>query len=110
MTHEAKIEIAPYSAAWSAMFAAESALLAAALAPWLAGTIEHIGSTAVPGLAAKPVIDIMAPVEGLAESQAAIPAAESLGYVYFPYKPEACILARDPVLPGAPYSAVVTCL
>lgn len=86
--HEAKIEVVPYSSAWPRRFASEFASLTAALQPWLAGTIEHIGSTAVPGLAAKPVIDIMAPVRGLAESRAAIPAAEALGYAYFPYKSE----------------------
>ncbi|MCC6245681.1 MAG: GrpB family protein [Gemmatimonadaceae bacterium] len=85
---EAKIEVIPYSPAWPRQFESESVLLAAALQPWLAGTIEHIGSTAVPGLWAKPVIDIMAPVKSLAESRAAIPAAEALGYVYFPYKSE----------------------
>jgi GrpB-like predicted nucleotidyltransferase (UPF0157 family) len=86
---EAKIEVVPYSPAWPAQFASERVLLAAALGPWLAGSIEHIGSTAIPGLAAKPVIDIMAPVHDLAVSRAAIPAAEALGYVYLPYKPEA---------------------
>ena len=57
----------------------------------LAGPIEHIGSTAVPGLAAKPVIDIMARVRSLELSRAviAIAAAESAGYCYYPYKSEA---------------------
>jgi GrpB-like predicted nucleotidyltransferase (UPF0157 family) len=53
----------------------EATLLRRALAPWLAGPIEHIGSTAVPGLAAKPVIDIMAAVETLDSSRPAIAAA-----------------------------------
>jgi GrpB-like predicted nucleotidyltransferase (UPF0157 family) len=55
------------------------------LAPWLVGPIEHIGSTSVPGLAAKPVIDMMAAVGGLAESRDAIPALERIGYCYAPY-------------------------
>jgi GrpB-like predicted nucleotidyltransferase (UPF0157 family) len=42
----------------------------------------------VPGLSAKPVIDIMAPVASLQESIGAIGAAQGAGYVYFPYQPE----------------------
>lgn len=39
--------------------------LEARLGPWLDGSIEHVGSTAVPGLLAKPLVDLMAPVEAL---------------------------------------------
>ena len=69
------------------MFLAEQSILREVLAPWLVGELEHVGSTAVPGLAAKPVIDIMAPVGSLVTSRAAIEAAASVGYLYFPYKP-----------------------
>jgi GrpB-like predicted nucleotidyltransferase (UPF0157 family) len=54
------------------------------LAPWLAGGVEHAGSTAVPGLAAKPVIDLMAPVSDLdvaAEQAPARLAADGWHYV-----------------------------
>lgn len=85
---DAAIEIVDYDAQWPALFKAEQRLLQDALAPWLAGPVEHIGSTAVPGLPAKPVIDIMAPVRSLAESGQAIPAASPLGYLHYPYKPE----------------------
>jgi GrpB-like predicted nucleotidyltransferase (UPF0157 family) len=44
--------------------------LAARLDPWLTDKIEHVGSTAVPGLSAKPVIDLMAPVSSLDEAPA----------------------------------------
>jgi GrpB-like predicted nucleotidyltransferase (UPF0157 family) len=40
----------------------EKARLAVVLTPWLADGVEHVGSTAVPGLAAKPIIDLMASV------------------------------------------------
>ena len=86
---EAPIEIVPYDARWPALFLPEQAMLEVVLMPWLAGAIEHIGSTAVPGLSAKPVIDIMAPVRSLEASRAAIAAAESAGYRYYPYQPEA---------------------
>ena len=85
---EAPIEVVAYDSAWPARFEAERGLLQAALAPWLAGRIEHIGSTAVPGLCAKPVIDSMAPVHSLDASRPAIAAAVAAGYVYAAYKAE----------------------
>ena len=83
---DAPIEIVPADPRWPALFAAERDAIAAALAPWLVGLPEHIGSTAVPGLAAKPVIDIMAPVASLAASRDAITAAARLQYAYAPYQ------------------------
>lgn len=85
---EAPVEIAPYDPAWPQLFTEEAERLHQGLAPWLAGPIEHIGSTAVPGLAAKPVIDIMAGVTSLEESREAIGAAEAMGYCYAPYQAE----------------------
>jgi GrpB-like predicted nucleotidyltransferase (UPF0157 family) len=58
------IEIADYDAAWPRMAAEAIAELEDRL-PGTFAVIEHIGSTAVPGLAAKPVIDLMAAVEDL---------------------------------------------
>ncbi len=85
---EAPVEIVPYDPAWPTLFQEEANILRQALATWLAGPIEHIGSTAVPGLAAKPVIDIMAAVRTLEESRPAIDAATELGYCYAPYQAE----------------------
>jgi GrpB-like predicted nucleotidyltransferase (UPF0157 family) len=84
----APVEIVPYDESWSAKFEAERSLLEIVLAPWLVGTIEHIGSTAVARLPAKPVIDIMAPVHSIEASRASIEAAINAGYVYYPYKAE----------------------
>ena len=58
------IVIAPYDPAWPVVFAAEAARLRRALGD-LALRIEHVGSTSVPGLAAKPVIDIQVSVASL---------------------------------------------
>ena len=85
---EAPVEIVPYDPAWSKGFEEEREALQSALGPWLVGSIEHIGSTAVPGLAAKPVIDIMAGVENLDRSRPAISVVATLGYCYFPYRPD----------------------
>ena len=57
---EQPIQIAEYDLAWPSRFQDESAVLAKHLRGVLVGRPEHIGSTAVPGLAAKPIIDIMA--------------------------------------------------
>ena len=85
---DAPIEIAEYDPRWIEAFQLERDVLCDALAPWLVGVPEHIGSTAVPGLAAKPIIDIVAPVASLEDSRAAIAAAASAGYFYFPYRAE----------------------
>jgi GrpB-like predicted nucleotidyltransferase (UPF0157 family) len=85
---QAPIDIVPYDPEWGVSFQEEAAVLRRALAPWLAGPVEHIGSTAVPGLAAKPVIDIMAAVETLDGSRPAITAVATLGYCYWPYRAE----------------------
>jgi len=83
---EASVEVVPYDDTWPAKFASERKLIATILSPWLAGEIEHVGSTAVPGMPAKPVIDIMAPVHSLHASRPAIDAAASAGYLYTSYK------------------------
>lgn len=85
---EEPIHLVPYDAAWPRRFAEERTLLESVLRPWLAGPIEHIGSTAVPGLTAKPVLDIMAGVHDLPSSAAACAALEQVGYMYFPYRPD----------------------
>ena len=87
-TEDAPIMILPHSADWAALFASEANVLRAALNLWLVAEIEHVGSTAVAGLSAKPVIDIMAPVRDLESSRQAIAAAELVGYCYYPYKPD----------------------
>ncbi len=80
--------LVPYDPAWPRCFEEERALLTDALAPWIAGTIEHIGSTAVPELPAKPIIDIMVGVRDLPSSLGARAALAHLDYVYFPYRPD----------------------
>jgi GrpB-like predicted nucleotidyltransferase (UPF0157 family) len=85
---EAPVVIVPYDQAWPAHFEQEARVLERALATWLVGRVEHIGSTAIPGLAAKPVIDLMGAVRTLADSRPAILAAAELGYRYAPYPAE----------------------
>ena len=79
----------PYDPEWPRRFEAERALLDAALAPWLEEGIHHVGSTAVAGLAAKPIVDMLAGVRDLEEARAAFRPLEKLGYRYREHRPEA---------------------
>ena len=100
---EASVRIVPYNPAWPSLFQQERSLLEAALGKWLAGPVEHFGSTAVPRLPAKPVIDIMAGVESLDASRDAIAAAGGLGYVYYPL-PARCHALVLQALGGVPHA------
>ena len=80
------IVISPYDPSWPIMFEVERQTLGRILKPWIVGPIEHAGSTAVPGLAAKPVIDIMVAVATLAASRPAISAAAEAEYMYWPHR------------------------
>jgi GrpB-like predicted nucleotidyltransferase (UPF0157 family) len=81
------VAVVPYDSAWPRRFELERTLLEQALAPWLEGGVHHIGSTAVRGLAAKPIIDIMAGVRDLDEAGEAFQALRALSYVYTPHRP-----------------------
>jgi len=85
MGTDAPVHIVPYDPDWPQRFERERELLLDAIGEWLAGPVEHIGSTAVPGLPAKPVIDIMAGVESLERSRAALTVLERCDYCYAPY-------------------------
>ncbi|MCO7223533.1 GrpB family protein [Pleionea sp. CnH1-48] len=84
----AAIELSPYNTNWPKQFEQEKAFLSPLLAPWIGGSIEHVGSTSVPGLTAKPIIDIMVGVTSLAASKEAIEVLTQNGYCYYPYKPD----------------------
>ena len=70
-----------YDPDWPRRFEQERAVLAAVFAGGEAA-IEHVGSTAVPGLGAKPVIDIMVGVSRLSEADRRIATLEAAGYEY----------------------------
>jgi GrpB-like predicted nucleotidyltransferase (UPF0157 family) len=78
------IRMAPHDPAWAAEFARERARVTAALAPWLTGPVEHIGSTAVPGLPAKPIIDMMATITDHEQGADARSALAGIGWVHAP--------------------------
>lgn len=64
------VRLQPADPGWAERGAQAAAALAGTLAPWLTGPVEHVGSTAVPGLLAKPVLDLQAPVRDLADAGA----------------------------------------
>jgi GrpB-like predicted nucleotidyltransferase (UPF0157 family) len=74
-----EIEVSTYSPTWAGIFDSAKAAIIAASVP--AFTIEHIGSTAVPDLAAKPVIDIDLIVADPDDEDSYTPALTALGYV-----------------------------
>ena len=75
------IVIAEYDPKWPEQFAAEKRRVRRALGE-LALRVDHVGSTSVPGLAAKPIIDIQVTVAGVAEAGACRELLEGLGYTY----------------------------
>jgi GrpB-like predicted nucleotidyltransferase (UPF0157 family) len=81
------IRIVDYDPAWPALFEKEAARITAALGDHVF-SIEHVGSTAVPGLAAKPRIDILLVVADTADEPAYVPALETAGYVLRIREPE----------------------
>ena len=73
------IVVAPYNDEWPRLYAAEAGKIRAALGE-RALLLEHAGSTSVPGLAAKPLIDIVLVVADPADEAAYVPALETAGY------------------------------
>ena len=103
---EAPVEVVDYDPTWPAQFQAERILLEPLLGPWLAGFVEHVGSTAVPGLPAKPVIDLMAPVVSLEASRPAIAAMAGLGIATTHTRPRPCTGSAS----HRPATAPTTCI
>lgn len=78
------VSLVPYDPAWPRMFADEKKHLLACLPSGLIRRIEHFGSTAIPGMAAKPIVDMLMEVSSLDETRVIIaPVLEAQGYDYF---------------------------
>jgi GrpB-like predicted nucleotidyltransferase (UPF0157 family) len=74
------IVIVGYDPAWSERFRREEARIRSSLGE-AALSVEHIGSTSVPALAAKPIVDILLVVEDSADEASYVPALEEAGYI-----------------------------
>lgn len=78
-----EVRLEPWSAFWVRSFEDEARRLKRVFAgPDV--RVEHIGSTAVPGLPAKPIIDVLVGVHALTEAESRIEAMEEIGYEYVP--------------------------
>lgn len=75
------VDVVPYSPAWPLRFQEVAGDLRCALEGVPSARIEHVGSTAVPGLAAKPILDIDIIVDSQ-DTHAAVTALEAVGYVH----------------------------
>lgn len=76
------VELSPHDPGWAAQAAQESGLLAAAIGSCLLN-VHHIGSTAIPDIRAKPVLDLMPIVTDIAELDQRQPDIEGLGYAWW---------------------------
>jgi len=84
-----RVNIVNYDPQWPLLFQEEKRTVFEAIGNKVLA-VEHIGSTAVPGLGAKPIIDMMAGVRGAADADQCIPLLRGIGYTSFTPEP------RDP--------------
>jgi len=75
------VKLVPYSPEWPRLFAQEERLLRAAIGAYVVD-IQHVGSTAIPGMEAKPIIDIAVALRRLEDVEKCIEPLERLGYEY----------------------------
>lgn len=75
------VQISPYDAEWPARYEAEKAVLEETLGNLAVGGIHHVGSTAITGLDAEPVIDILVGIEDPAAVRACSASLECIGYL-----------------------------
>lgn len=77
--HNAQIQLSEYNPEWPTLFKREAERIRAVLGSRVLA-LEHVGSTSIPGLAAKPIIDILLALKDSADEAAYLPAMEAAGY------------------------------
>ncbi len=78
--------LVPYDPEWARRYDSVITSLEPLLHRWLTGGLHHVGSTAVPGLAAKPVVDILAGVASLERARPCIEILRDAGWWYAPFR------------------------
>jgi GrpB-like predicted nucleotidyltransferase (UPF0157 family) len=81
------VKIVDYNPEWPRLYEREAARVRSALGDRIL-SLEHVGSTSVPGLAAKPIIDMQLVVANTADEPSYVPALEAAGYVLTVREPE----------------------
>ncbi|MGA3191894.1 MAG: GrpB family protein [Candidatus Bathyarchaeia archaeon] len=108
---EAPVKVVDYDPNWPLVFEREKAKILSVIAKKVVA-VEHVGSTAVPDLGAKPIIDIMVGIRLLSDAQDCIGPLETIGYEHVPeYEdsiPEARALTKEKSLRG-PFLAESPC-
>ena len=83
------VELVDYDPRWPALFIEEEKKLRSVLDPASMVGLEHFGSTAIPGISAKPIIDILIAVRSLVDARRTyVNPLQSLGYVYWAENPK----------------------
>lgn len=82
------VRLLPHDPAWARRFEEEASLLRETIGDWITGGIHHVGSTAVVGLDAKPIIDIAVGVASLEATRPCIDLLREIDYLYSPYRGE----------------------
>jgi GrpB-like predicted nucleotidyltransferase (UPF0157 family) len=95
------VRVVPYDPRWAELFAAEADRIRAALGAELPLALEHMGSTAVPGLAAKPIIDLLGGYPPGAQAERYVEPLVRAGYIH---RGEQEIPGREFFRRGAPRS------
>ncbi len=85
--HDAPMVLVEYDPRWPELYAREAARIRSALGDRVVA-LEHVGSTSVPGLAAKPIVDLLLVVADSAGEPAYVPALEAVGYTLRIREPE----------------------
>ena len=94
--HKRNFELVPYRSEWIDLFDQEARLLESVLGE-TALQIEHVGSTSIPGMAAKSIIDIVVAVPSLIRSSELIFGLDGIGYTYKPFDiiPERMFFSKE---------------
>ena len=77
------VVVLPHDERWAALFAEAARELRHTLGGWITA-VHHVGSTAIPGLPAKPILDLLVTVPDFEVARALLPALDSLGYEHRP--------------------------
>ena len=103
-----RVSLIAYDPEWPRRFDAERALLESVLGRWLDGGIHHIGSTAIPGIAAKPIIDMLAGVRELEDARGAVDSLREHAYLVAPHRAHEAHHFVKPSLAFPAYSVHLT--